>query len=84
MLEEVDEVWDDVRADRPQHACYEAIQVAAMAIRFIVDMGIWESHTKWPISGHTDPIEEPKLAPIQDPIAEEAMKRLFGLIPVKD
>lgn len=81
MLEEVDEVWDDVRADRTQAACYEAIQVAAMAIRFIADLGTWESRTKFPISGHYDPEEVPVLASVE-PKVDEVMKRLFGLTPV--
>lgn len=79
MLEEVDEVWDDVRADRTQAACYEAVQVAAMAIRFIADLGVWESRTKFPISGHYDPEEVPVLAS-PDAEVDEAMQRLFGLV----
>jgi hypothetical protein len=38
IAEEVDELWDDVKANRIDAACAEAIQVAAMAIRFVVDM----------------------------------------------
>ncbi len=39
MLEEVDEMWTDIKADRLAEALIEAIQVAAMAIRLIVDVG---------------------------------------------
>jgi hypothetical protein len=41
LLEEVDELWDDVKADDHDHAIEEAIQVAAMAVRFITDCGKW-------------------------------------------
>lgn len=36
--EEVDELWDDVRANQIEHARIEAAQVGAMAIRFIADL----------------------------------------------
>ncbi|OOK65390.1 hypothetical protein BZL29_7716 [Mycobacterium kansasii] len=36
--EEVDELWEDVRANRIGHARREAAQVGAMAIRFIADL----------------------------------------------
>lgn len=38
LREEVDELWDEVKANRPDRAIAEAYQVAAMAIRFIHDM----------------------------------------------
>ncbi len=38
LAEEVDELWDDVKADNVDHAIEEAIQVGAMALRFIADM----------------------------------------------
>jgi predicted phage gp36 major capsid-like protein len=38
ILEELDEMWDEVRANNTERAIEEAVQVAAMAIRFIVDM----------------------------------------------
>lgn len=38
LLEEVDELWDDVKANHKYGARAEAIQVAAMAIRFVVDL----------------------------------------------
>lgn len=36
--EEVDELWEDVRANRIEHARIEAAQVGAMAVRFIADL----------------------------------------------
>jgi hypothetical protein len=39
LKEEVDELWDEVKANRPNRAREEAIQVAAMAIRFLIDLG---------------------------------------------
>ncbi|OBK11279.1 hypothetical protein A9W96_11035 [Mycobacterium sp. 1245852.3] len=36
--EEVDELWEDVRANRIDHARLEATQVGAMAVRFIADL----------------------------------------------
>jgi len=36
IKEELDELWEDVKADRSARA--EAIQVAAMAIRFVLDL----------------------------------------------
>ncbi len=37
LLEEVDELWDEVKSNNRFLACKEAIRVAAMAISFIVD-----------------------------------------------
>lgn len=39
LKEEVDELWDEVKANRPNRAREEAVQVAAMAIRFLIDLG---------------------------------------------
>lgn len=39
ILEELDELWDAVRQDNYADARREAVQVAAMALRFIVDLG---------------------------------------------
>lgn len=38
IQEEVDELWDDVKADRKAAALVEAKQVAAMGLRFIVNL----------------------------------------------
>lgn len=40
ILEELDELWDHVKADtgRSPEARHEALQVAAMALRYIVDL----------------------------------------------
>jgi hypothetical protein len=40
IAEELDELWDDVKANRntEEHMISEAIQVGAMAIRFVADM----------------------------------------------
>lgn len=38
MLEEVDEMWDDIKANKIDLAKKEAIQVAAMAVSFVVDV----------------------------------------------
>ena len=39
LLEEVDEMWSAIKANRRDEAVEEAIQVAAMALRFILDVG---------------------------------------------
>lgn len=36
LLEEMDELWDDIKANKDPSE--EAIQVAAMALRFLVDV----------------------------------------------
>jgi hypothetical protein len=39
ILEELDELWDEVKSkDGLGRACEEAVQVAAMALRFLVDL----------------------------------------------
>ena len=38
ILEELDELWDAVRADDFDHAKDEAIQVAAMALAFVLEV----------------------------------------------
>jgi hypothetical protein len=44
LLEEVDELWDDIKKNRSTTAYIEAIQVAAMAVRFVVDCGLWDAN----------------------------------------
>lgn len=41
ILEEVDELWDEVKANRPERATEEAVQVAAMGARFLLDLGVF-------------------------------------------
>lgn len=38
LREEFEEMWDEVKADQLDAAIAEAIQVGAMAIRFVADM----------------------------------------------
>ncbi|MCZ0730597.1 hypothetical protein [Mycolicibacterium iranicum] len=38
LAEEVDELWDEVRANRIGRARAEAVQVGAMALRFVADL----------------------------------------------
>ncbi len=43
ILEELDEMWDEVKAQKTYHhyagpAAAEAVQVAAMAVRFLVEL----------------------------------------------
>ena len=38
ILEEMDELFEEVRANNPAKAHAEAVQVAAMAIRFLTDL----------------------------------------------
>lgn len=38
IAEELDELWDDVKANKVGAAADEAEQVAAMAVRFILDL----------------------------------------------
>ncbi|UVF60403.1 hypothetical protein SEA_MEYRAN_51 [Gordonia phage Meyran] len=38
LYEEVDEVWDEVRADNTEAAIAEAVQAGAMCLRFVADM----------------------------------------------
>ena len=37
ILEELDELWDAVKANDTNQACAEAVQVGAMAMRFLFD-----------------------------------------------
>lgn len=41
LFEEVDELWDEVKLKEPVWAnqCKEAMQTAAMALRFMIDIG---------------------------------------------
>jgi hypothetical protein len=39
ILEELDELWDEIKANGPQGRLQdEAVQVAAMALRFLIDL----------------------------------------------
>ena len=40
ILEEVDELWDEIKlqTQRPEYLRKEAVHVAAMALRFLIDI----------------------------------------------
>lgn len=38
ILEELDEAWDEIKANSSERAIEEMIQVGAMAMRFVIDM----------------------------------------------
>lgn len=38
LMEEVDEFWDEVKANNPQAARKEIIQVAAMALAYLIEV----------------------------------------------
>ena len=39
ILEELDEAWDEIKRNNQEAATREMVQVAAMALRFLVDVG---------------------------------------------
>jgi NTP pyrophosphatase (non-canonical NTP hydrolase) len=39
LLEEVDELWEAIKSNDPHHARKEALQVAAMALAFLLEVG---------------------------------------------
>lgn len=41
ILEEVEEMWDEIKKNNVEKAVKEAIQVAAMAIRFVAEFGTY-------------------------------------------
>lgn len=38
LLEEVDELWDEIKANNPEAARKEVIQVAAMALAYLIEV----------------------------------------------
>ena len=38
ILEELDELWDEIKANNKSAIKFEAIKVAAMALRFLIDI----------------------------------------------
>lgn len=42
LLEEVDELWGAIKSNDKEHAKKEAVQVAAMALRFLLNLYEWE------------------------------------------
>lgn len=44
--EEVDELWDAVKRNEPENAHGEAVQVAAMALRFLLDLPV-DAEGRW-------------------------------------
>lgn len=72
LKEEVDELWDAVRADDLDHAAMEAVQVAAMAIRFICDLA---PHVSAQYLGSKDYVEGEMAMPDSIVALNEIMKR---------
>lgn len=50
ILEELDELFEDVRGNRPDGAAFEACQVAATALRFMTDVGPGQLSDEQPIA----------------------------------
>ncbi len=46
LCEEVDELWDAIKADDLSHARLEAVQVGAMALRFLRESERWENRRR--------------------------------------
>lgn len=44
IKEEVDEMWDAIKKNEISHSRGEAIQVAAMAVRYAMDISEWNSN----------------------------------------
>lgn len=44
LKEEVDELWDAIKKNDLKNAREEAVQVAAMALRFLVDIPLGDKH----------------------------------------
>lgn len=42
LKEEVDELWDDIKANKTKPSLKEAVQVGAMALRYLTDVGSLE------------------------------------------
>lgn len=56
LLEEVDEMWEDVKKDRKAESVEEAIQVAAMAVRYAAELGTYPYKIVKPKTPVTDGI----------------------------
>lgn len=59
ILEEMDEAWDAIRANDRSAARHEMVQVAAMALRFLVDLpvrceGATDGETAFSLADHGD------------------------------
>lgn len=46
LYEEFDELWDDIKANRHAESFTEAIQVGAMALRYVLEMRDIGDHRK--------------------------------------
>lgn len=57
ILEELDELWDEVKANDIERSIEEAVQVGAMALRYIVDMRARYGFEAPPQPGH-EPVEQ--------------------------
>lgn len=61
LYEEVDEIWDEVRADNLDAAIAEAIQAGAMCVRFVADMRAKVAQRNCPhdsLTGDEGPVSE--------------------------
>lgn len=53
LNEEVDELWDDIKANAHENSVKEAIQVAAMAVRYVAEFGKYPfTQPSIPITNH--------------------------------
>lgn len=55
LKEEVDELWDEVKGNDPMRASEEAVQVGAMAVRFLTDLPI-QTNTPHPEGAPATPV----------------------------
>ncbi len=49
MREELEELWDEIKRNDPHRATVEAVQVAAMALRYLVDLGVFPNPNGRPV-----------------------------------
>jgi hypothetical protein len=67
LAEEVDELWDEVKANNTPRMVEEAIQVAAVALRIVAEFGAGESNR----GGPSNPLlDGGKLVTLRNPCAE--------------
>jgi hypothetical protein len=80
LLEEVDELWDEIKGNNPANARKEVIQVAAMALAYLIEVSPAAKHEGMLPGGDARALAEGMPRDIIDPAAQAQAEKDFGVV----